>query len=78
MHDDLVDWDLDPAGFRFLNALNRGEKGYTGPAITEELMERIVDRFEKSVKQETVPPFATLEEQLGTANKLREELAAQL
>lgn len=66
MHDDLVDWDLDPAGFRFLNALNRGEKGYTGPAITEELMERIVDRFEKSVKQETVPPFATLEEQLAS------------
>ena len=66
VHDDLVDWDLDPAGFRFLNALNRGEKGYTGPAITEELMERIVDRFEKSVKQETVPPFATLEEQLAS------------
>ena len=66
VHDDRVDWDLDPAGFRFLNALNRGEKGYTGPALTEELMERIIDRFEKSVKQETVPPFATLEEQLSS------------
>ena len=66
MHDDLVDWDLDPAGFRFLNALNRGEKGYTGPAVTEELMERIVDSFEKAVKQETVPPLATLEEQLAS------------
>jgi len=80
VHDDRVDWDLDPAGFRFLNALNnKGEKGgnftagiakvieeYSGGAITEELMERIIDRFEKSVKLETVPALSTLEEQLSS------------
>ena len=61
-----MDWDIDPAGVRFLKALNAGEKGYTGGPVSEDLMERVIDSFEKSVKNEQLPPLATLEEQLSS------------
>ena len=58
VHADRVDWDIDPAGVRFLKALNAGEKGYNGGPVSEDLMERVIDSFEKSVKNEQLPPLA--------------------
>ena len=62
---DPVDWDMDPAAFRFLSAMNRGEKGYAGPAVEEGIFEKLIDRFEKSVKADVMPELATLKQQLG-------------
>lgn len=47
--DEPVDWDIDPAGNRFLKLVNKGEKGYSGPPLDEAVFEKIIDRFEKAV-----------------------------
>jgi len=61
-----VDWDIDAEGFRFLKALNRGEKGYTGPQVDEATFEKVIDRFEKSVKADIPPDLGTLESRLAS------------
>ena len=58
--DDPVDWDVDPAGFRFLQQLNRGERGYSGTQLQEAIFEKIIDRFEKAVKADVMPELAGL------------------
>ncbi len=57
-----VDWDVDPAGAAFLAELNAGKnQEYSGPPIEEGLFERLIDRFEKAVEKDKVPPLATVE-----------------
>jgi hypothetical protein len=63
---DDVDWDIDPDGFRFLRELNKGNKGYTGPEVSEEVFERVVDRFEKAVKADVLPLLPALETTLAS------------
>ncbi|KOO23443.1 enhancer of polycomb-like 2 [Chrysochromulina tobinii] len=64
--DDRIDWDIDPAGFRFLTLLNKGEKGYAGPPIEEAVFEKIIDRFEKSVPPTLqMPELAVLQGRLA-------------
>lgn len=63
--DDPVDWDVDPAGFRFLRQLNKGEKEYKGPELEESKFEKIIDRFEKSVKADVLPELDALRAALG-------------
>ena len=64
--DDPVDWDMDPAGFRFLRKLNAGEiDGYAGPAVDEAAFEKMVDRFEKAVKADVLPELQGLRAQLA-------------
>ena len=65
-NDDPVDWDMDPVSFRFLSALNRSEKGYSGAAVDESVFEKIVDRLEKAVKSDVLPELAALRGQLAT------------
>lgn len=65
--DDPVDWDVDPAGFRFLKALNKGEKEYKGPELAEENFEKIIDRFEKAVKADVLPELEALRTSLAYA-----------
>ena len=63
--DDPVDWDIDPAGNRFLKLLNKGEKGYAGPPLEEALFEKIIDRFEKAVKDGVMPELSGLQANLS-------------
>jgi hypothetical protein len=64
--DDPVDWDIDPSGFRCLKAINKGERGYTGPPLEEAAFEKIIDRFEKAVKADVLPEIEALRKQLAT------------
>ena len=63
--DERVDWDIDPHGFRFLKKLNNGESSYTGPKIEEAVFEKLIDRFEKSVKADVMPELAALRTKLA-------------
>lgn len=58
--DDPVDWDVDPAGFRFLTKLNKGSEGYSGPPLEEAVFEKLIDRFEKAVKDGVMPELKGL------------------
>ncbi|KAL3910376.1 MAG: hypothetical protein SGPRY_009079, partial [Prymnesium sp.] len=61
-----VDWDIDADGFRFVKALNRGEKGYSGPAVDEAVFEMLIDRFEKAVRADLLPDLPSLEQRLAS------------
>ena len=73
-NEDRIDWDIDPAGVRFLRELNKGEKGYSvadhGP-VSEDLMERVIDSFEKAVKADVLPALATID----SVDELKEAVA---
>lgn len=66
VNDDYVLWDIDAAGYAFYKALLDGSAGYTGPPVEEELFERIIDKFERAVRADTLPPLPSLETSLGS------------
>lgn len=57
--------DIDAAGYAFYKTLLNGSAGYTGPPIDEEVFERIIDKFERAVRADTLPPLPSFEASLA-------------
>jgi hypothetical protein len=63
--ENCVLWDIDAAGYAFYKTLLDGSAGYTGPQIDEDLFERIIDKFERAVRADTLPLLQTFEASLA-------------